>query len=167
LNDLSPYNVVRDKMKTADLLLWQSNGIIGQLIQLYTKSPYNHASLVIRLAEYEGLERRRYTTEALRHGVVLNLLSRRLEHQNGHVWWFPLKDEWNDKRQLIGERALSYVGIPYDFKGILRFLFGPVSVDVTAIFCSELVAIAYGYSGAPSPVQLLGYGIHKSGMQIL
>ena len=161
------YTAVKDDMKTGDLLLFQTNGSIGRLIQRYTKSPYSHASLVIRLAEYEGLERHRYTTESLRHGVVLNLLSRRLEHQNGHCWWFALRDEWNDKRQLIGERALSYVGIPYDFKGIFRFLFGPVSADIQAIFCSELISMAYGYPGAPSPVQLLDYGIHRSGVQIL
>ena len=161
------YDAVKEQLKTADLLLWQSNSKIGRVIQWYTDSDYSHASLVIRLAEYEGLERHRYTTEARSHGVVLNLLSRRLEHQNGHCWWFALKDAWNDKRQLIGERALSYVGIPYDFKGISRFLFGPVSADIQAIFCSELVSMAYGYPGAPSPVQLLDYGIHKKGVKIL
>jgi len=167
MNDLTKYNVVKEQLKSGDLLLWQTNGKVGRIIQWYTDSDYSHASLVIRLAEYEGLERHRYTTESLRHGVVLNLLSRRLEHQKGHAWWFPLKDEWNDKRQLIGERALSYVGIPYDFKGIFRFLFGPVSADIQAIFCSELCALAYGYEGAPSPAQLLDYGIHKAGVQIL
>ncbi len=161
------YDAVKNDMRTADLLLWQSNGAVGRLIQTYTKSPYSHASLVIRLSEYEGLERRRFTTESLRHGVVLNLLSRRLEHQNGKCWWFALKPEWNDKRQLIGERALSYVGIPYDFKGIFRFLFGPVSADVTALYCSELVSMAYGFPDAPSPVQLLDYGMHGKGIQIL
>lgn len=161
------YEAVQDDMKTGDMLLWQSNGMIGNTIQWYTKSPYSHASLIIRLAEYEGLERRRFTTESLRHGVVLNLLSRRLEHQQGHCWYFPLKDAWNDKRQLIGERALSYVGVPYDFKGVFRFLFGSVSADINALYCSELVAVAYGIDAAPSPVQLLDYGMHGSGIQIL
>jgi hypothetical protein len=98
---------------------------------------------------------------------VLTLLSRKLEHKKGQAWWFPLKDEWNDKRQLIGERALSYVGVPYDYKGLVRFLFGTVSADVDALYCSELVAVAYGIDAAPSPAQLLDYGMHKAGVQIL
>ena len=167
MNDLTLYRDVADEMKTGDLLLFQTGGIIGKAIQCYTKSPYSHSALVIRLAEYEGLERHRYTTEAVAMGVVLTLLSRKLEHKKGHCWWFPLKDEWDDKRQLIGERALSFVGVPYDYKGLVRFLFGTVSADVNALYCSELVAVAYGIDAAPSPVQLLGYGMHGDGIQIL
>lgn len=166
--ELPLYDAVKDQFKTGDMLLWQTNNTIGSAIQIFTKSIYSHASLIIRLAEYEGLERHRFTTESLRYGTVLNLVSRRLKHQKGHTWWFPLKDEWDDKRQLIGERALSFVGIKYDFKAIFKFLLGNVLVDLNKLFCSELVYVCYGFSGtAPTPAGLIKLGIHKNGVQIL
>ncbi len=168
MNNLDKYDSIKDRMLTGDLLLWQTHNIIGGVIQYATKSIYSHASLVQCFSEYEGIEKRRFTTESERNGVVLNLLSRRLQHQNGHVWWFPLRPEYHERRQMIGEIALSFVGVPYDFGAILRFLFGNVLTDVKAIFCSELVYISWGFSGkAPAPDQLLDLGRVGEGVQIL
>ena len=168
MNSLIRYEMLKDQMKTGDLLQWQTNSLIGKGIQWFTKSPYSHSSLVIRLSEYEGLERRRFTTEAMAHGVVLNLLSKRLFYQKGHCWWFPLKDEWDCQREQIGERALAFVGTPYDFKSIARFVFGRVSEDVQSLFCSELAYIAYGYEGVPpSPAGILRLGIFKPGVAVV
>ncbi len=165
---LSLYDRVKDGMASGDLIQWGAHDLLGAIIQRATHSDVSHSSLVIRLTEYEGLERRRFTTEALRHGVVLNLLSRRLEHHTGSAWWYPLKDEWNDKRQTIGERALSFVGIPYDFKSIAKFLFTRVSADARTIFCSELAYICYGFQGeAPAPGDMPGLGIFKDAVRIL
>ncbi len=165
---LSLYDRVKDELRTGDLIQWGAHDLLGAIIQGVTHSDVSHSSLVIRLTEYEGLERRRFTTEALRHGVVLNLLSRRLENHSGAAWWYPLKDEWNDKRQAIGERALSFVGIPYDFKSIAKFLFTRVSADARAIFCSELAFISWGFTGtAPAPGDIPGLGIFKDAVRIL
>lgn len=168
MNDLTLYNEVKDQMRTGDLLQWHTHGIFGSLIRWRTQSKVNHSGLVIGLKEYEGLERRRYTTEALSAGTVLNLLSRRLEHHAGEVWWYPLIDEWNDKRQAIGERALEMIGIPYDFKSIGFQLFGHVSTNDKALFCSEYCAMAYRFTGvAPTPAEMTSLGIFKEGVQIL
>jgi hypothetical protein len=168
MDNFAAYNAVKDQMRTGDLLLWQTHNLIGGAIQWATGSIYSHASLVIRLNEYEGQDNRRFTTEALGHGVVLNLLSRRLENQKGHCWWFPLKDEWKDKHQEIGERALSFVGVPYDYNALVKFMFGQVLTDVKSIFCPELVYISWGFSGkVPAPDQLLDLGMVEKGIQIL
>jgi len=167
-NDLSKYRAVQDRMKTGDLLQWRSNSLIGALIRWRTQSDVNHSSLVIRLAEYEGLERRRYTTEALEHGTVLNLLSRRLEAFDGECWWLPLCDGWNDRRQVIGEKALALIGIPYDYGSIVLQIFGRVSMDARSLFCSEYCAIAYGLEGqAPTPADMPSLGIFKEPVKIL
>jgi hypothetical protein len=169
MSELKLYNAVKDQMKTGDLLLWKTYGIVGGAIQHFTKSKYSHASLVLRLVEYEGtVEMRRFTTEATRHGVGINMLSRRLARQDGLCWWFPLIDSWDEKRKSIGEIALSYLNYPYDYKGVIRWLFQTVSVDGEALFCSELCYMAYGFKGnAPAPDDLLDLNIFKEGVPIL
>lgn len=166
--DLTKYNAIKDQMKTGDLLQWNSSSIIGWLIRWKTGSDVNHSSLVIRLSEYEGLERRRFTHEALEHGVILNLLSRRLDQFAGKVWWYPLKDEWDERRQRIGELALAWTGVPYDYRSIADQLIASVSAEATALFCSEMCFLAYGFAGkAPTPGEMPGLGIFKKGLQIL
>ena len=168
MNDLSKYEAVKDQMKTGDLLQWRSNSLIGSLIRWRTGSNVNHSSLVMRFSEYQGLDRRRYTTEALEHGTVLNLLSRRLEAFDGECWWLTLKDEWNEKRQAIGESALSLIGIPYDYGSIFRQIFGKVSADARALFCSEYCFVCYGFDGkAPTPADMPGLGIFREAVKIL
>ena len=73
MNDLTLYHSVKAQIQTGDLLMWSSNGIVGKAIRWRTLSEFSHASLAIRLAEYEGAEGRRFTTEALADGVVLNI----------------------------------------------------------------------------------------------
>jgi hypothetical protein len=168
MNDLTLYNSIKDQMKTGDLLQWESDSFIGWAIRLKTNSNVNHSSVVIKLAEYEGLERRRFTDEALEHGVVLNYLSRRLENHAGHCWWYPLTDSWDGERQLIGERAMSFIGIPYDYDSLFKQLVGSVSADATKLFCSETCFLSYGFSGkAPNPGQMPSLGIFKEPIQIL
>ncbi len=167
-NDLTRYNEVKDEMRTGDLLQWHTDSLVGWLIREKTGSIVNHSGLVIRLQEYEGLERRRFTHEALSHGVVLNLVSRRLESFHGECWWYPLKPEWNEKRQEIGERALSFTGIGYDYQSIADQIFTDVIADEAQLFCSEMCFLAWGYTGtAPNPGQLFDLGIFKEGVKLL
>lgn len=169
MNDLSQYNAVKDRMKTGDLLQWKSNSIIGALIRWKTKSNVNHSSLVLCLPEYEGLERRRWTTEALEHGTVVNLLSRRLEAFDGECWWYPLSDSWNDElREKVGEWAMEKIGLPYDYGSIMKQIAGSVSTDARELFCSEYCYMAYGLSGkAPNPGEMPGLGIFRDPTKIL
>jgi len=168
MSKLIKYNEIKDDMRTGDLLQWRSPSIIGRLIRWKTGSNVNHSSMVIRLKEYEGRERRRWTTEALEHGTVLNLLSRRLNDFDGECWWYPLKDEWNEKRGEVGERSVYFIGIKYDYKSLFAQLFSKVSADARRLFCSEYCYIAYGFTGkAPNPGEMPGLGIFKEPVQIL
>jgi len=168
MNDLSRYRTYKEHMKTGDLLQWRSNSIVGKLIYWKTGYDVSHSSLILRLSEYEGEERRRFTTEAIGIGTVLSLLSRRLEHFNGNLWWFPLIDDWDEKRTFIGEMAVGLIGIKYDYKSLIKQIFGAVSVDIQRLFCSEYVYLCYGFAGqAPYPGALSNLGIHKKGVQLL
>ena len=165
--DLATYNLIKSEMRTGDLLQWRSHSVIGASIRCRTGSMVNHSSLVMRLSEYEGLERRRYTTEAQEHGTVLNLLSRRLEQFDGEVWWYPLTESWNSKRTSIGETALSLIGVPYDYGSLLRQLVGKVTADARSLFCSEYCFLAYGFTGkAPAPGDMPSLGIFKDPIKL-
>jgi len=169
------YEAVRNDMKTGDMIAFHGNAIISKLIRLRTvpsnipsDSPLsvNHVSVVLRLKEYEGLGRRVFMNEALNQ-TVLNLVSKRLENYDGYAWWYPLKRSWDDQRQAIGERALQYIGVEYDYKSIAEQIFGSVSVDVKKLFCSEYVYFSYGFSGkAPNPYELCTKDYFKEPIRI-
>lgn len=165
---LAKYNEIRHKMQTGDLLLWRSNSLLGAAIRYFSKGNVNHASIVMCFPEYEGEECRRWTTEALEHGTVLNLLSRRLDKYDGQVWWYPLKDDWGQQRCIIGRRALSMIGIEYDYGSLFKNLLGKVNAEARRLFCSEYYFLALGMEGkAPTPAGLPGLGIFKDAVQIL
>jgi hypothetical protein len=120
----------------------------------------------MRFAEYEGHDARRFTTEALEHGIILNLLSKRLEEYDGEVYWYPLMEAWD--RTVIGERAMEYIGVPYDYGSLFKNAFGKVSADARELFCSEYCFICYGFSGkAPTPGDMPGLGIFMKPVRIL
>jgi hypothetical protein len=160
MNDLSRYNIIRDLMRSGDVIQWRSDSLLGEAIRLRKGGDINHTSIVIRLQEYEGLERRVFTLEALEHGVVLNLLRRRLESFDGQAYLLRLREQFDPQRQAIGERALSCVGIPYDYPGILQECFGNAKMDLKRLFCSEMgwYALTGKEEGeAPDPAELQEY----------
>jgi hypothetical protein len=177
MNDLVIYDLAKGQMKTGDMLQWRSNSLLGWAIRLKTQGQrpqyekdhdinVNHTCMVIRLAEYEGEERRRWTQEALEHGVVLNLLSRRLEQFDGSVYWYRLRPEFN--RTAIGQVALSLIGVPYDYGSILKQLIAKVSVDARNLFCSEDYLYCFSFKGkALSPNEMPELGWHLEPVRIL
>lgn len=168
--NLNLYNNIKDGMKTGDILQWHSYSAVGKIIRWKTKQKDederevpNHSSMIIRLSEWEE-ERRRYHTEAMERGVYPNLLSRRLEEFKGRVWWLPLKDEWDSKREEIGLRLTDVWGIPYDYQSLVWQLLGKVSVDVRRLFCSEVIDFAlFGKINkkASNPREVENLGVHK------
>jgi hypothetical protein len=168
MNDLTAYNKVRDQMQTGDLLLWRSHSLLGLLIREFSDAPVNHASLIMRIEPYEGSEGRRFIAEALEHGVVLNLLSKRLAEEDGEAWWYPLDDEWAKKRQGIGERALKFMGTPYDYGALCELAIDKVKAGTDKMICSELYFESLGYVGdIPTPGQLPSLGIFKDPVKVL
>ena len=166
---LELYDKVKDQMKTGDVLQWHHHDFIGWCIRKKTKSFWNHSTLVIRLKEYEGTDFRRWTQEAVTPFVALTFLSKKLESYKGEVWWFPLKDEWDDKRKGIGTMALSLIGVtPYDKLGCFNQLFARTSIQIRQLFCSEDVAVCLGYDKgkAPWPGEIPGLGIFKNPIKI-
>jgi hypothetical protein len=95
-------------------------------------------------------------------GVYPNLLSNRLDGYKGKVWWLPLNDSWDDKRQLVGERLTECWGKKYDYKSLFWQAIGKVSIDTQQLFCSEVIDYALGFVGqAHNPGELEHLGINR------
>ena len=168
MNDLTVYNSVKDQMKTGDLLLWKSHSLLGLLIREFSDAPVNHASLIMRIDTYEGSEHRRFIAEALEHGIVLNILSKRLQDEDAEAWWYPLNDEMAKQRDIIGARALSFMGLPYDYGSLLKLAMGQVHTKTDRMVCSEYYFESLGYTGdIPTPGDLPGLKIFKEAVKIL
>ena len=166
---MSIYDDVKQGMRPMDLLLWgSSKSLISRLIEAKTKSIYSHASAVMCFPEYEGGEYRRWTTEALKNGTVLNLLSARLENYEGYVDWYPLKPEWEGRRIEAAIRSLDMIGRPYDYKGLFECLLRHISEGTRRMICSGYYFLSFGLSGPiPYPGDLPKLRMHQEPIRIL
>lgn len=141
MNDLTTYNSIKLEMFTGDGLGFQNVGIIPSLIRWKTKGdgpiPLSHWGGIIRFPEYEGKETRRYTVEAESNGFYPRILSNYIKDYKGHIFWYPLKPEWEPYRNQIGADILSMIGIGYDFLGAVKCGLIKTSADMRHLFCSE------------------------------
>jgi hypothetical protein len=180
MNDLSLYYSIRDAMKTGDGLGFQNTGVIPWLIRWRTKDdgpiPLSHWGGIIRVEHYEGSENRRYTVEAESDGFYPRILSDYIKDYDGHIYYYPLKDEWEPYRNKIGCDIFSMLGRGYDFLGVVKKFFINVNADARHLFCSEGWQIGY-QNTAPqlcndvktslTPGAMWRLGIFKEPIQIL
>ena len=170
---LFQYEYFRSRMQTGDLVEWASPTAIGGLIRLFTRKKVNHSSILLNLDYFAGLKNRRFILEALKHGIVLNLMSMRLEDFKGKVYWSALKSEHDDCRGHIASWALDKVGTDYDYKSLAANMFGMVNQDAKKFFCSEFYHMALHNAGilpggkAARPGEFAQYMIHEPPMRIL
>lgn len=153
MKSLEMYYRHRPEIQSADLLQWQSKSLLGKMIRIFSPGA-NHSSSTLCMS-YHGLEDRRWTTEALEHGLEINLLSDRLEAHNGCVWWHPLKPEHDPCRKRIAAlsvlRATTRSNRGYDYDSLFKNIFGRVSADARRYFCSEFVYLNGRDCGLPLP----------------
>ena len=136
-NDLTRYYAVRDLIKTGDLIEWRSSGPVGRAIRFFTKRDVNHSSFVADIFRISSRERHKCILESLHRGIDINLLSDELLHYRGAVYWYPLKDDYDDKRDGLLNSALLYSSIKYDWKSLFLNALHRVKLDSRRLFCSE------------------------------
>jgi hypothetical protein len=142
---LDLYHNYQKKLRTGDLLSWSSESVLGWLIRKFTKSDINHSGMVIRFQDFEEKNgaSRRFTLEALEHGIDLNLISRRLGKYKGKVYWHGLQERFDEKRPLLGSTALQFAGVAYDYRSLFKNILGKVSAEASKLFCSEYVYLTF------------------------
>ncbi len=189
MNNLDLYFKHRKQIKTGDAIQWKSETALGYAIRWFGKIPksrirtpgvnVNHTSLAIVFSAFD--KERRYCTEALEHGIDVNILSVRFAKFKGKVWWLPLLNRYDTEviRNCIGGNALAHIGIGYDYIDVFKQTRRKVMVDKKRLFCSEhyylSVNEAFKQLGipevhmlfAPQPHNIPEMGIHKTGIRIL
>lgn len=186
-NKIEKYEKLRDSIQTGDCILWHSNSFAGKIVQKFTKSKYDHASLVIRFSEFDS--DRIYLLEALENGIVLLPLSDRLESHRGEAFLLQLVPELDNDilRNFIAKIALQKSGVGYDYKSLLLNILGRVNTNPNKFFCSEfwyyvlmkaseltflgrkllLKASVKTFDKAPTPGDIPSLGLTKEPIQLI
>jgi len=138
---LSLYNKMRPKIRTADSLVWQTNTVIGKMMQYLGRSPYTHVSMIVRFLEYDV--ERVYVFEEHKHGAVLLPLSNRIIAHNGNAWVFPLNPDLDAIRKSMAAWALSKQGTKFDYKGLLENIGYRISEHTKKMICSAYYWLAF------------------------
>lgn len=132
-----------------DLLCFRGKDLDSTIIRHLTRSEYSHVGLVFL---YEG---RVYCLEAVSAGMRLVLMSRRAKLYNGGIDYFRVQGVTEEQRRGAVGFAFELLGEPYNYRGILRFLWFLLSGNKDRIrqrdgwFCSEVIAEAYRRQKAP------------------
>ena len=124
-------------------MLWKGNDLLGRAIRMF--STFSHASLIVRLEQYQGLKDRVFLVEALATGLELRLMSERIKDYNGEVFVFTPSGLGTTQQASIRDFALVECakGIPYDYGSLFANILGHVSEDCRKLFCSEFVWLAW------------------------
>lgn len=124
------------------IAIYRGKSWLSRIIQAFNWSPYSHVAWI---------DDNDFTVyEAWRRGV-----SRAPTPSHNHtpgtmVDLFTVKGETPEHTAIIREFMQSQLGKPYDFLGILGFVFRATRLQrKTKWFCSELVAEAYATAGIP------------------
>ena len=142
MNDISQYELLRDRFKTGDVIEYRGTDIIGVGIRARTGYGVNHSELVVVMqSPYTGV-RRNYTHGALSGGPQPIYLSDNLSKYNGTAYYYPLKAEYERFIPDIEAEAFRNIGPKYDYPGIVKNLLGRTAVDKGLEFCSEYVQIS-------------------------
>jgi hypothetical protein len=136
---LRTYKNYREKIRTGDLILFESRDIVSKTIALFTKNTKTHAAMA-KWIDVDS-EPRLFILESVLPGVCLNYLSNRV------AWWLPHGDMfWYKMRtdyELMGDKAadilMKKIGTFYDFKNLFWQAFKRVAFDPKNFFCSEAV----------------------------
>lgn len=143
MNNLAPYEVVKDLFRTGDVIEYHGFDAPGPEIRFRTGYDVNHSELVVVMkSPYTGVMRR-YTHAALSPGFMPTYLSNTLANYNGIAYWYPIRDEFVKDIPDIEARAFEYLGVGYDYTGLVKNLFGRTPIEKGLMFCSEACQVCW------------------------
>ena len=154
------YEEVRPNLKTGDIVLMGGSSIFSRAIRLLTHSKWSHVGMVMKVEEFDTLLLWESTTNGhdvdvqtkkVKRGVQLVPLSKRVRDHTGNLAFRQLSRRLhNEEITNLNQFRHSVRDKPYDFNGfeLLKSAldFGALltnSEDLSAYFCSELIADTY------------------------
>jgi hypothetical protein len=154
------YEDIRSSLKTGDVVLMGGSSIFSRAIRRLTRSKWSHVGMVMKVEEFDTLLLWESTTNGhdkdvqtgeVKRGVQLVPLSKRVKDHTGNIAFRPLSRALNGGEiTKLNKFRHSVKDKPYDFDGLelLRSaidsrLFWSNREDLSAYFCSELIAETY------------------------
>jgi hypothetical protein len=160
MTHVDAYNELRKDLKTGDIVLMGGTSIFSRAIRLLTRSKWSRVGMVMKVEEFDMLLLWESTTNGhdedvqtkkVKRGVQLVPLSKRVRGHTGNLAFRQLSRPLHDGEiTTLNEFRHSVRDRPYDFNGLellksaLDFgAFLTNSEDLSAYFCSELIADTY------------------------
>ena len=142
----SNYPVLRERVRSGDVLAWKGKGLGSRIIRWGTNSPYTHVGIAQRVGN------RVMVLEAMPGGVRMMPLSKRLP-----AYHVPVDRTWDDERR---DRAWQDVGLGYSYidaliTGIRAYTGIRMKTRMPGRHCSEYVGHVLGIAGNPSPGEVV------------
>jgi hypothetical protein len=154
-------------MRPGDLIAFGGKGNFSTLIKMRTRSTVSHVGAVLLRLDAGAVPRVEViesTSLYGKKGVQTNALGQHVANYGGEIWWLPLSEKVRERfaPAAFVERAITYLGRPYDFKQAVgaaidwpERLVGNVfenDEDFQRFFCSELIAALYEHSHVLSDI---------------
>lgn len=147
---MNRYLEIRSQIKDGDCFVEVGTSAISKTIVAlggkwanapsYPNTGLSHAYMAILLSK--DMVDNYFTIEALASGLSLMRLSSEVNstiQSGGHIWWLPLKDEFQNVRFKLASWLLQHVGTGYDYKGLFLYNFlPPNTMDEKRMFCSAI-----------------------------
>lgn len=131
------------KVKKGYILLTDTRSVLTRLIRLYTKEPYNHASIAFdpELSEVYSFGRKSERNPFIGGFVKEDLKSRLLVEANCAIYSFEATEDQLDKmREYVREMAEKKSQYRYNFLGLFGFIINKPIDRKNHFFCSQFVA---------------------------
>lgn len=131
------------KVKKGYILLTDTRSVLTRLIRLYTKEPYNHASIAFdpELSEVYSFGRKSERNPFIGGFVKEDLKSRLLVEANCAIYSFEATEDQLDKmREYVREMAEKKSQYKYNFLGLFGFIINKPIDRKNHFFCSQFVA---------------------------
>ena len=171
MSDIREYADVRPELKTGDIVLMGGTSIFSRAIRMLTGSRWSHVGMVMKIDKPDMVLLWESTTNGhdkdvqtgeIKRGVQLVPLSKRVRDHTGNLGFRPLsRGLAPDETAALDRFRHSVKDKGYDFDGLelLRAaldsgLFWENREDLSAYFCSELIAETYqavGFLGEDKP----------------
>ena len=143
---ITPIPFSEAHIKPCDVLLWQGQGLLSDLIREATEKDTTHIGLY--LGEWGGVP---LTIEAddspcgtLAAQVIIKDLRVKIRNYDGRRLWAPLQPGLGKYREDLRNEALHWLGTPYDYKDVWRNGFHRVPLSTKNLYCSEFVQVVMG-----------------------
>ncbi len=153
------YKVIRDDLRTADIVLFSGVGFVSNVIKLITNSKWTHVGMIIKLINPDIIllwqstslsKIKDFETKEIKKGVQLVCLSEVVKDYTGEIAIRHLDGAANGSmlfdlmlfRDEIKRRPYEQNAIEL-FKSAYDGLLGNNIEDLKSLFCSELIAEAY------------------------